>query len=283
MKRAVVWPPVCGGIAAEHLHLAELQTQAIERDAHRLVVSGAVDIDEEHVFAELALSGSRLDFREVDAAICEFGKDHLKRTGAVVVEVQCERGLHLTLGRKHGCVSRLGDKGEIRLIASVVLDAAVEDAHAGKLRRALVGDGGSARVCCGKAGGICGGLHWSYQDVGEAGCEILAALRERLRVRRDGAYVVCLRIGMHEQAVVDIDDFLAEDDFLGACGEGIEGARDRPLDGVLESNDSVFRAHFIYCVKNPRERRAGKQNRIIDSHAYGKAAGCFVAVRACGA
>ena len=88
--------------------------------------------------------------------------------------------------------------------------------------------------------------------------------------------------GMHQQAVVDVEHFFAEDRGRAAKREVVERGRHRTFEGVFHGYDAVGAAAAIHAVEHLAERRAFHQVRLVDSQARGKGPRGLVAVRSGG-
>ena len=90
--------------------------------------------------------------------------------------------------------------------------------------------------------------------------------------------VLDLRVGVHDKAMVDVDDLFAEDGGRAFEGEVVQRGRDGPFERVLLRHHAELAFAAIDAVEHFVERGALEQVRLVDAEAGCKRARGFVGV-----
>ena len=99
-----------------------------------------------------------------------------------------------------------------------------------------------------------------------------------LRVGRDARDLLERGVGMHDQAVMDVDHLLGEDHRAAAEGEVVKRRRDGPLERVLLADHAEGGASPIDAVEHLVERGAFDHGGFFESEPARERACRFVGV-----
>lgn len=97
-------------------------------------------------------------------------------------------------------------------------------------------------------------------------------------MRRHARHLVEGRIGMDDQAMMDVDHLLGEDHRAAAEGEVVEGRRDGSFEGVLLAHDPERCAPSVDAVEHLVEGGAFEHGRLAETESVRERARCFVGV-----
>ena len=82
---------------------------------------------------------------------------------------------------------------------------------------------------------------------------------------------------MGHQAMVDVENLLAEDGEAGAAGEGVEGDGYGTFDGVLHAYHDILAGSRGYAVEDIGEAYVGNQG-VVRAEALAEGGGSFLGI-----
>ena len=172
------------------------------------------------------------------------------------------------------------DEREDSLVAEVVLNVVGVNLRAVDFRGEGVRDARRMDISCREARALGGGRCGHGRAAGELLRHEAATLGEPLRMRRHGGDVLELGVGVHDEAVVDIDDFFPQDNRGAFQRETVECGGNRPLDGVLLRDNTELAAAAVDAIEDLVEGGALDKVGALDAEALREGERRLVRVRA---